>query len=217
MSTDKRATILEAQWMEQEIPRIQAELASLQKLEQELLTTPLETVNQAYTTAFRASRRRARIFYHRRRSVTPTRYGYRERMLDAGWLTAISRVLIAAAIVAAVYVAYRYNQLGDTRRGIIWGSVLLVTAIFLSVAPILGDFLLERRARRLAKRAAQEVRQTEAFLQERNERQTQLKQSRARTAELEERLKFAHVRLDELRKELTSTDHQDELPSFSET
>ena len=212
MPTDKRATILEAQWMEKEIPRIEEELEALKKLEQELLTTPLKTVNEAYTSTFRASRKRAHAFYHRRRSVTPTRSGYRERSLDAGWLTILARALIAAAIIAAIYVAWHYYQLEDTKTGIIWGSVLMVAAILLSVAPALGDLVWERRARRLAEQAVEAVQQSEAFLQEKRDRQTQLKQSRKRAAELEERLKFAHARLDQLRRDLTSMEQDQEAP-----
>ena len=79
METDKSATILEAQWMEREIPRIDQELHDLQAAERELLTAPLETVRQAYTDAYRAGRKRAHPFYHRRRSVKATGGGYRAR------------------------------------------------------------------------------------------------------------------------------------------
>ena len=66
---DKSATILEAQWMEKEIPRIKEELAALKKLEQELLTTPLETVSRAYSDAYRTAQARGHLFYRRRRRV----------------------------------------------------------------------------------------------------------------------------------------------------
>lgn len=210
MPTDKSATILEAQWMEKEIPRMEEELQILKELEQELLTAPLETVNQAYTSTFRAARKRAYPFYHRRRSVTPTRYGYKERMVDVGWFAAVARVLIVVVAVLAVYFTY-YHRLEDTRRGIIWGSALLVAAIVLSVAPPLADYAWERLARRKAQRAADTIRQSKAFLQEKQERQARLEQGRARASNLEERIRFAYIRLDELRKELTSNNHRDSV------
>lgn len=208
MQTDKSATILEVQWMEQEIPRIEQELSELRTAQQELLTTPLETVHQAYTTAYHAERKRAHFFYHRRRTIVTTSQGHRQRMRDEGWFTLLARILIAAIVVWAMYVAFNNYQDGNTQRGVIWGSVLLVLAIGLAFAPPLADLYWERRARQRAELAAQEARQSPVFLHERQERQTQLEQARQRTAELESRLKFAHARLDELRKELTSGNSQ---------
>lgn len=212
MPIDKSTIIIEAQWMEQEIPRIEQELQQLRKMERDLLTSPMETVRLSYTSTYRAERRRAHPFYHRRRSVTPTRYGYRERMLDVGWLAVLARVLIVAAAALAVYVAYHNHQAGHTQRGIVWGSIVLVAALALAFAPALGDYLWERRARQKAESAAEQARQSPAFLQEKQERQAKLRQCRARTAEIEERLRFAHQRLDELRGQLTSTNHKEETP-----
>jgi hypothetical protein len=207
METDKSATILEAQWMEREIPRIEQELRDLQAAEQELLTAPLETVRQAYTDAYRAGRKLAHPFYHRRRSVRATEGGYRARTREAGWFVVLARILIVLAVVAAGYVAYRNYQDGNTQRGVIWGSVLLMVALVLAFVPALGDMLWDRQSRMAAERAAQEARHSDAFLQEKQERQVQLGQCRARMADLEERKRFAGQRLDELRKELTSSNH----------
>jgi hypothetical protein len=209
METDKSATILEAEWMEREIPRIEQEMHDLKALEQELLTSPLETVRQVYTDTYRAGRKRAYPFYHRRRSVRATGAGYRTRNREAGWLVVLARVLIAAVVVAAGYVAYSQHQAGETQKGVIGGSVLLMLALGLSFAPMLGDLIWERQARRAAERAAQEARQSPAFLQERHERQAKLGECRARLADLEERKRFAGLRLNELRKELTSSNHHD--------
>jgi hypothetical protein len=211
METDKSATILEARWMEQEIPRIEAELGELRVEEQELLTSPLETVRRVYMDAYRAERKRSHAFYHHRRSVTPASQGYRERKHEVGWFTILARVLIVLLVVLAVYVAYHNHQLGETQKGIIWGSVLLVAAIGLAFAPALADHIWERRARQVAEAAAQEARLSPAFLQERQNRQARLQQCRARIADLEERLAFARLRLDELRKELTSSNHHGDL------
>jgi len=203
MPTDKSATILEVQWMELEIPRMEQELSELRTAEQELLTTPLETVHQAYTTTYRAERKRAHLFYHRRRTVAATSQGYRQRMRDEGWFTILARILIAAIVVWAAYVAYQNYREGSIQRGVIWGSVLLVLAIGLAFAPALADLYWERRARQMAEKAAQEARQSPAFVQERQDRQAQLDRCRRRIADLESRRQFAHARLDELRKELT--------------
>ncbi len=207
MPTDKSTIILEAEWMENEIPRMEKELANLKQAEQDLLTAPLETVSRAYTETYRAERRRAHPFYHRRRSVTPTRYGYAERMIDVGWFALLVRLLILAAVGLAVYLAYHSHRIGNLPRGVIWGSVVLILAIGLAFVPAFGDQLWEQRARRKAESAAQEARQSEAFLREKQDRQGRLGQCRTRAIEVEERLKFAHVRLEELRKELTSTNH----------
>jgi hypothetical protein len=210
MQKDKSATILEAQWMEQEIPRIEQEVAQFRAKEQELLTAPLATVTQAYTDRYRAERRRAYYFYRRRRSVTPTRYGYRERQVETGWFVLLSRILIVAAAALAVYVAYHNHQIGETQRGIIWASVFLVIALGLAFAPALADQLWERRARKTAERAAAQARESEPFRQEKDERRTELRQVRTRLQESEERLRFARVRLGELRRELTSSNHGEE-------
>jgi hypothetical protein len=208
MPTDKSATILEAQWMEQEIPRIEQELIESRKVEQDLLTTPLKTVHQAYTTAYRAERKRAHSFYHRRRTIAATSQGYRQRMRDEGWFSILARILIVVVVALAVYVAFNAHRMGSTQRGLIWGSVLLVLAIGLAFAPALADLYWERRARRVAVTVAQEARQSPAFFLERQERRLRLDQCRQRIAQLEERLRFAHARLDELRKELTSGNSQ---------
>lgn len=128
-------------------------------------------------------------------------------MLDVGWFTILARVLIAALVALAVYITYRGYRTGRTESGVTWGSVVLFVAIGLSVAPALGDHLWERRARKKAEIAAQEARQSDAFLQERQERQQKLSRVRARVADSKERLRFAQLRLEELRRELTSTDH----------
>jgi hypothetical protein len=211
MSTDKSAIILEAQWMENEIPRMEAELAKLKETEHGLLTAPLETVSRAYTDTYRAERRRAHPFYHRRRSVVPTSQGYAERMADVGWFSLLARLLILATAAVAVYLVYQAHRLGDLPRGVAWGSVALILAIGLAFVPSFADQMWEQRARRKAGSAAREARQSEAFLREQQDRQSQLTHCRTRAAEVEERLKFAHVRLDELRKGLTSTNHS-ELP-----
>jgi nitrate reductase assembly molybdenum cofactor insertion protein NarJ len=210
MEADRTAIILEAQWMEKEIPKLEDELKALKKLEQDLLTTPLEAVNQAYTSTYRSERQWAYPFYHRRRTVRATRYGYRERMLDVGWLTLAARVLILALVIWAGYIVYHNHQRGDLTRGIIWGAVVLVFAIGLAFAPAVGDVLWERRARRKAEEAAQAVRRSEAFAQERQGRQARLKQCQSRVAELEERLRFARARYNRLRRQLTGTNHDGE-------
>lgn len=204
MQADKSATILEAQWMETEIPRIEEELTSLKKLEQELLTTPMETIQQIYTSTYDAERQKAHPFYHRRRMVTPTRYGYKEHTLDVGWFTIVARLLILAALVGAGYVVYTWHQREDTVNGVIWGAAILVVAIGLAFVPAFGDELWERHARKKAQSAAQSARQSEAFLQEKASRQARLQQCRTRIAELEERLKFSRLRYEELRRELTA-------------
>jgi hypothetical protein len=207
---DKSATILEAQWMEKEIPRIKEELATLKELEQDLLTTPLETVSSAYTNAYRAQQQRAYPFYHRRRRVVPTKQGYRERMVEVGWIAIAFRVLMVGIAGYAVYTAYHLDQIEQTQKGIIWGSVLLIVGIALSFAPMVGAYFWERRARRNAEAIAQAARQSEAFSQEKQDRQTKLTQCQERVVELEERLKYARIRYDELRQELTGGNHQGE-------
>jgi hypothetical protein len=207
MQTDKSAIILEAQWIEKEIPKMEQELAALRNMEQELLTTPLETVSRAYTDAYRAQRHKAYIFYHRRRSVTPTRYGYRERMLDVGWFAILIRIVILALIAWAVYTVYRQAQLDQLHSGVIWGSAILVVAIGFAFVPALADFVWERRARQVAEAAASQARQSDEFLGEKQERQARLQQCRARRAELDQRLVVARKRLDTLRKELIGTNH----------
>jgi len=211
MSTDKSATILEAQWMENEIPRMEAELAKLKETEQDLLTAPLETVSRAYTDTYRAERRRAHPFYHRRRSVAATSQGYAERLADVGWFALLARLLILATVGLAVYLVYQGHRLGDLPRGVVWASVALLLAIGLAFVPSFVDQLWEQSARRKAESAARAVRQSEAFLREKQDRQDQLTHCRTRTAEVEERIKFAHIRLEELRKGLTTTNHS-ELP-----
>lgn len=210
MQKDRSTIILEAQWMEKEIPRIEDELSALKKMEQELLTSPLETVNQAYTAAYRAERQRSHPFYHRRRSVIPVRHGYKERMLDVGWFALLARLLILAAVIWAGYIVYHNHQQGDLTRGIIWGAVVLVVAIGLAFVPAFGDELWERHACKKAQEAVELVRQSEAFLREKQERQTKLKRCRSRVAELEERLKFAQIRYEDLRRDLTRSNHQGE-------
>ncbi|MBN1581391.1 MAG: hypothetical protein JXA89_11880 [Anaerolineae bacterium] len=207
MQADKSAIILEAQWMEQEIPRIEQELGALQKLEQDLLNTPMETINQVYTSTYNNERQKARPFYHRRRSITPTRYGYKERMLDVGWFTMFARILILAAIVWAGYIAYNLDRQGDTTKGIIWGLIVLVVAIGLAFVPAFGDEIWERVARKKAETAAREAQQSEAFEQEKQQRQNKLQQCRTRIAELQERLTYSRHRYEELRRELTRHNH----------
>jgi hypothetical protein len=204
---DKRATILEAEWMEKEIPRIKEELSALRKLEQELLTTPLETISSAYESTYRNAQKTAYAFYRRRRRVVPTRYGLRERMVEEGWLSIGFRVLMVLLAVLAVYVAYNNHQQDQTQRGIVWASVLLVAGIVLSFAPMVGAFFWERQAKLDAKRAAELARQSDAFLEEKRERQIKLSQCQERMAELEDRLNLARLRYDYLRQTLTSGDH----------
>ena len=205
---DKNSTILEAQWMEKEIPRIKEELAALKELEQELLNTPLETVSSAYTNAYRAEQQRAYPFYHRRRRVVPTKQGYKERMVEMGWIAIAFRVLMVIIAVYAVYVAYHNQQMERTQRGIIWASVLLIVGIALSFAPMIGAYFWERRARENAEAIARAARQSAAFLAEKQDRQTKLTQCQERVVELEDRLRFARLRYDELRQALTSGNHQ---------
>jgi hypothetical protein len=129
-------------------------------------------------------------------------------MLDVGWMTIIARLLVTATIVLAAYKAYDYHRMEQTQQGIIWGSALLIAGIGIALAPATIDQILEWIARRRAQHAADVARQSEAFAQEKQERQTKLKQCQARAADLQERLAFARVRFDELRKELTSANHQ---------
>ncbi len=208
MQADKSTIILEAQWMENEIPRIENELDALKKIEQDLLASPIEAINQAYTETYNAIRKRAYPFYHRRRTVTPTRYGYKERMLDVGWFSILAQVIILVGVVWAGYIVYTNHQQGDMVKGVIWGAVVLLIAIGFAFVPAFGDELWERRARRQAEAAAQQARQSPAFQIEKQSRQKKLQQCRARMAELEERLKFSHLRYDELRRQLTSGNHQ---------
>jgi hypothetical protein len=119
----------------------------------------------------------------------------------------LARILIVLAVFAAGTVAYRNHQDGNTQEGVIWGSVLLMFALALAFAPAVADMLWDRQSRMAAEQAAQQARQSDAFLQEKQERQVQLGQYRARIADLEERKRFARQRLDELRKELTSSNH----------
>lgn len=212
MQNDKSAIILEAQWMESEIPRIERELAEYKEQEQELLNTAIETVRRAYTETYRSQRKRAYSFYHRRRAVTPTRYGYRERMIEVGWLALLSRVLIIASVALAAYIAYHNHQIEHTQRGVIWGSILLILAIGLAFLPPLVDHLWERHARRKAQQAADDARHSETFAQEKRDRQAQLAYCRARIAESQERLDKAHARLDELRRRLIGANHQGSEP-----
>ncbi|MBN1936564.1 MAG: hypothetical protein JW934_18015 [Anaerolineae bacterium] len=208
MQADKSTIILEAQWMENEIPRIENELDALKKLEQELLTAPIESINQVYTETYNKVRKRAYPFYHRRRTVTPTRYGYKERMLDVGWFTILAQLIILAGVVWAGYIVYTNYQWSDMNKGVIWGAVVLVVAIGFAFVPAFGDELWERRARHKAESAAQEARQSKAFQVEKETRQRKLHQCRARMSELEERLKFSHLRYDELRRQLTIGNHK---------
>jgi hypothetical protein len=207
---DKSATILEAEWMEKEIPRIREELAALKKQEQTLLTAPLETVSNAYQAAYRGAMQGIAPFYRRRRRVVPTRYGYRERMAEAGGLAIVYKVLMTALAVLAVYVAYTGHQAGHTQRGIILASVVLVAGIVLSFAPMLGAYLWEREARQRAERAAEQARGSEPFQGEKRERQAKLHGCQFRIAELEERLRFAQMRYDELRDALTRGNHRED-------
>lgn len=209
---DKSAIILEAQWMEKEIPRIREELAALKKQEQVLLTAPLETVSNAYQTTYREAMEGMAPFYRRRRRVVPTRYGYKERTAEAGWLSITYKVLMTILAALAVYVAYGSHQAGHTQRGIIWASVLLAIGIVLSFAPMLGAYLWEREARQRAERAATQTRGSEAFQREKQERRASLRKCQSRIAELEERLRIARLRYDELRDALTRGNHQEALP-----
>ena len=110
-------------------------------------------------------------------------------------------------MVAAGYVAYRNYQAGDTQKAVTQGSVLLIAGLVLAFVPALGDWIWDRQSRRAAERAAQEARQSAELLQEKQDRQLELSRCRARVADLKERKKFANLRLDELRKELTSSNH----------
>ncbi len=205
---EKSTIILEAQWMEKEIPRIEEEMAALKKLEHELLNSPLEMVQQAYNSTYQAERKKAHPFYHHRRSVRPTRYGYKERMLDVGWFTLLARLFILAALAGAVYVVYTGYLRENLTSSLLWGLVIVVVAIGLAFLPAFGDEMWERYARSKAEQAAKAVQQTDAFAQETQSRQRKLLQCRKRMAELEERLKFSVVRYEELRRQLTRADHQ---------
>jgi hypothetical protein len=209
---DKSTTIHEAQWMEREIPRIRQELSTLKEQEQVLLTAPLETVSDAYQTAYRKAVEGMVPFYRRRRRVVPTRYGYKERMAEAGWLSIAYKVLMAVLAALAVYVAYNGHKAGHTQKGIMWASVLLAVGIVLSFAPMFGAYLWERAARQKAERTAEQARESEAFQCEKEKRRTELRGCQSRIAELEERLRFAQLRYDELRDALTRGNHRDALP-----
>jgi hypothetical protein len=208
---DKSTTILEAQWMEKEIPRIRQELAALKEQEQTLLTTPLETVSNAYQAAYRGAMASIAPFYQRGRRVVPTRYGYRERMAETGGLAILYKIVMTVLAALAVYVVYNAHQAGHTQRGIIWASVVLVAGIVLSFGPMLGAYLWERRARQSAESAAEQARSSESFQGEKQERQVKLRGCQSRIAELEERLRFAQMRYDELRDLLTRGNHQEDL------
>jgi hypothetical protein len=206
---DKSTTILEAEWMEKEIPRIRDELAALRKREQTLLTAPLESVSNAYQAAYREAMANIAPFYRRRRRVVPTRYGYKERMAEAGWLSIAYKVLMTLLAALAVYVAYTSHQAGNTQRGIIWASVALAVGIALSFAPMLGAYLWEREARQRAERAVAQARDSQAFAQEKTERRTALRECQLRVTELEDRLRIAQRRYDELRATLTHGNHRE--------
>jgi hypothetical protein len=195
---DKSATILEAQWIEKEIPRIKQELETQKAKEQDLLTSPLQTVSSAYQETYRAEMRTATPFYRRARRVVPTRFGYKERTVEEGWIAILYRILMALIAALAVYVAYNNHRLGETQRGIVWASVLLVIGIALSFAPMVGAIFWERRARHNARAAAERARASESFRQERQQRQSALHAAQARIAELEDRLLQAELRYDEL-------------------
>lgn len=206
---DKSTTILEAEWMEKEIPRIREELAALKNREQTLLTDPLESVSNAYQAAYRESMASIAPFYRRRRRVVPTRYGYKERMAEAGWLSIAYKVLMTLLAALAVYVAYTSHQAGHTQRGIIWASVLLAAGTVLSFVPMLGAYLWEREARHRAERAVAQARDSQAFQREKQERRTALRECQLRVSELEERLRIAQLRYDQLRAALTHGNHRE--------
>jgi type VI protein secretion system component VasK len=124
-----------------------------------------------------------------------------------GWIATAFRVLLLVIVLLAVYVAYHNHRLGHTQRGIIWSSVLLVLSIALAFVPMVGSVLWERRARQNAELAARAAQHSEAFLSEKRDRKARLAQCRARISELDERLKTARVRLDELRAELVRGNH----------
>ena len=195
---DKSATILEAQWIEKEIPRIKQELAALESTEQELLTTPLQTVSKAYQDVYRAEMRLAAPFYRRGRKMVATRFGYKERTAETGWIPILYRVLMALIALAAVYVAYHNHRIEEAQRGVIWAAVLLVIGLVLSFAPMVGAYFWERRVRQNARNAAARARTSETFQQEKQTRQSALYRCRTRIAELEERLHHAELRYDEL-------------------
>jgi hypothetical protein len=71
---------------------------------------------------------------------------------------------------------------------------------------MLGAFFWERQAKQSAKKAADLARESDAFLEEKHERQLKLTQCQERMAELEERLNMARLRYDYLRQVLTSGD-----------
>jgi hypothetical protein len=129
-------------------------------------------------------------------------------MHDMGWFAILARVLIVAAVVWATYIVYRNHQEATIQKGVIWGSVVLVVAIGLAFAPPLADQLWERQARKKAEVAAQVARQSQAFVQEKRERQVRLQECRTRKSELQDRLRFAQARLDELRRDLTGSNHR---------
>jgi hypothetical protein len=83
-----------------------------------------------------------------------------------------------------------------------------VIGIALSFAPMVGSFYWDRRARQRAERAAEVARHSEAFLQEKSERQVKLQQCRQRIKEFEDRLRAARKRYDELREILTKGNHR---------
>ena len=195
---DKSATILEAQWIEKEIPRIKQELAARKAEEQELLTAPLETVSKAYQDVYRAEMHLATPFYRRGRKMVATRFGYRERTTETGWIPILYRVLMALIALSDIYVAYHNYRLEDTMRGVIWAAVLLVIGLALSFAPMVGAFFWERRARQNARSAAARARTSDTFQREKRTRQSALHRCRTRIAELEERLHHAEMRYDEL-------------------
>jgi uncharacterized protein HemX len=139
--------------------------------------------------------------------VIPTKNGYRERIAEAGWIAIGYRVLMAIIVLLAIYVAYHNHQQAYTQRGIIWSSVLLVLGIALAFAPAIASIYWERHARHNAELAAQAAQRSEAFMVEKQERQARLAQCRARISKLDERLKTARLRLDELREELVRGNH----------
>jgi uncharacterized protein YlxW (UPF0749 family) len=115
---------------------------------------------------------------------------------------------MALIALLAVYIAFHNHRLGETQRGVIWASVLLVLGIVLSFAPMVGAYFWERRARENARSAAERARGSESFKQEKESRQNALRKCQARIAELEERLHHAQLRHDELCDALIRGDHE---------
>jgi len=85
-------------------------------------STAVSFVSNAYQAAYRESMASIAPFYRRRRRVVPTRYGYKERMAEAGWLSIAYKIVMTAlaALAGAVLIQIGtnlYNDVTDFEKG----------------------------------------------------------------------------------------------------